>query len=149
MEKIFWFAIILSIAACVAVAACSPALINENAFLNGFVNHEILSIQAVIFTITLASIANIHLEYNKLHERHPELLGRLQSARSELKNNAVWLILIFAVTVVLLILRSSPWTGYAAQAFLTGLILVGLLFNILVLSDITMSIFSIKPTKKS
>lgn len=59
--------ILVALAAVLAVACiCQPSLLSENTILNGLMNHEVLALMAVILTVTLASVANIHLAINRI-----------------------------------------------------------------------------------
>ena len=63
-------AYILLIAFCagsVTISVVRPDFLgDDNIFLKNFVNHEFLNILGLILAITLASVANIHLAFNRI-----------------------------------------------------------------------------------
>ena len=61
---------VFAAAGLVVVAARPEWASDQNSFLRNFVTHEFLSLLGVILAITLASVANIHLEFNKIEERY-------------------------------------------------------------------------------
>ncbi|WSH28018.1 hypothetical protein U8P75_04435 [Rhizobium beringeri] len=64
----------------IAVAAARPDWISDqNTFLKGFIGQDILNLLGVILAITLASVANIHLQFNHIEERY----GKRGCARHE------------------------------------------------------------------
>lgn len=125
---------------------------DQNSFLKGFVNHEFLNVLGVILAITLASLAQLHLSINTLEER----AGRafLRGARDEIKSSARWLIGGFLVGLVLVWLKpllGSPDALANARieaVFNSGaLLLLG--FYVLILIDITGSVFEVEPEFQS
>ena len=53
---------ICAVAVWIVLVFSTPwVLSDQNAFLEAFVSHELLSLLAVVVTITLASAANLHL----------------------------------------------------------------------------------------
>ena len=67
---------IASSAALAVVLICAiynPSYLSDkNEFMHHFVNHELLALLGIIMTITLASAASLHLEFNKIEERYFE-----------------------------------------------------------------------------
>ena len=74
----------------VSVSVCSPKLLVENRFLQDFIENQILNILAVIMTISIASIATIHIWFNELESKHdnkivssPIMQARMESTGRE------------------------------------------------------------------
>jgi hypothetical protein len=62
--------LIVYVAVAICVASTQPHWVDDsNPFLKNFVNHELLNLLGVILAITLASVVNIHFEFNKIEER--------------------------------------------------------------------------------
>jgi hypothetical protein len=114
-----------------------------NRFLSGFVNHELLSFLGVVVTITLASVANLHLELNKLESASGK---RFPKTRKSIRLSAYSLIggLVFGFLIV----ATKPLIGdgvYVLAIWNSAAIIV-IIFNILVLVDLTQATLSLPPT---
>ncbi|MGY3077801.1 hypothetical protein ACVWZZ_004172 [Bradyrhizobium sp. LM6.10] len=128
----------------VAISAARPEWISdENPFLKNFVNHELLALLGVILAITLASIASVHLEFNKIEERYKRRF--LAKSRTNLRKNAYWLISLFAVAVALVAVKPVLCGGAVAQALANMGGLLILLWHVLILITLTQLVFSIEP----
>ena len=114
---------------------------DENQFLKEFVNHEYLNILGVILAITLASLSQLHLSLGRLKKQ----LGNdgLDEIRREIKSSAIWLMLGFIIGLIAVIIKPLIVFGSAGAASVNTLCMWILLFYILVLSDITLSVFDI------
>lgn len=127
---------------CIAIAA--PAILSDkNMFLKDFVGAQMLSFLGVVVTITLASAANLHFELNKL-EAEKGVRGFVKS-RQSIRQSANWLIGLLVLAVVLLVVKPSFGATDMAQSIANGLALVIVLFNVLVLIDLTQMAFRIDP----
>jgi hypothetical protein len=121
-----------------AVGVCAywwPSLLAENEFLKNFINHEILNILAVIMTISLATIATIHIWFNELEQKHHKrVFGK---ARRELNQAAFLLIWLFLIALVLLIVRSMfDKNDHMVVSLFNGGALLLLLGNVITLLDV-------------
>ena len=127
----------------VGLSVCAPATLAENGFLKGFINHEILNILAVIVTITIASIATIHIWFNELEEKHgKKVFGK---ARREINSSAFWLLGLFLVALLLLIVRAYFENSPVGLSLFNGFALMILIANILILIDIMGVVKSLTP----
>lgn len=103
---------------------------------------------AVILTITLASVANIHLSLNALVLRrfrsNPQIKEAAIEVKKEMNENA-WLIFwSFLVTAILLVAKGSfPDTNYIAHSIIHGIALWILLLYFLCMYDIYKVVFGI------
>lgn len=125
----------------ISASICAPYYLSDdgNSFFKGFVTWELLSFLGVVVTITLASAANLHLELNKLEERTRE---SFKEARVAVRQSASSLLALFVAAFVLVMVKptlASPhWNaGVNAVAILI------VLFNLAVLTDLTMAVFRI------
>jgi hypothetical protein len=65
----------------VICAVAQPSLLaDSNGFLLNFVNQELLAILGIIMTITLASAASLHLEFNKIEEKYQKVANNQDAA---------------------------------------------------------------------
>ena len=144
MKAIFWVLVIVSIGVVIVISICKPELLVNNQFLKNFINHELLNILAVIVTVTAASTANIHLAFNRVEEKIKKN-DYFKYARQEVNHGAIFLILLFLILVVLLIVRSYFLHNMNVVSFINGISLIILLVNILVLLDVTLTVFAIHP----
>jgi len=146
MNRTIAYTSLLVLAAFLAsVSICAPtAISDENAFLGSFVNHEFLNVLGVILAITLASVAGIHLEFNRIEERY-EQVGALKKSRASLAKAAYWLIALFVIAVVIVVVKPIVASGDASQAFFNSAALVIFLWHILILISLTQLVFKIEP----
>lgn len=132
----------------IVLAATRPEWVSDhNRFLAGFVTHELLGLLGVILAITLASISSIHLEFNKIEERHGK--RGLSKSRKNLSKSAYWLIALFVIAVVVVILKPLLCDNPAAQALMNMAALLILLWHVLILISLTQLVFAIEPDIKS
>lgn len=142
-----------SIAICSLIAALAVVLVcanynpsflsDKNRFMQHFVNHELLAILGIIMTITLASAAQLHLEFNKFEEKAKRRF--LTKTRQGVVHGAFSLIFAFLIAVVIVVLKPLLPHSEGAEALANGLALILLLFNVLVLLDLTQLAFAIRP----
>jgi hypothetical protein len=138
---------IVSIGIWIILSISEPwVLSDENKFLKDFVNHELLNVLGVIMAITLASAANLHLEFNKIEDAASKTF--LTNTRGKVKFSAFSMIVIFFLAVVVVVLKSHLATNDISASFINGSAILLILFNLLVLIDLTMLVFSIPPIHK-
>lgn len=143
MTKTLGYCLLASFAAMsIAIAAARPEWVSDdNTFMKNFVNHELLALLGVILAITLASIASIHLEFNKIEERYKK--RGLTKSRANLRQNAYWLISLFATAVAIVATKPVMCGGAVSQALanMSGMLI--LLWHLLILISLTQLVFSI------
>lgn len=128
------------------VSWCAPELISDdNSFLEGFVNHELLAFLGIIVTITLASAANLHLELNRLEDSTGE---QFDEARSATRAYAYLLIGLFAFGLLLVVLKPILSFSEHWEAGLNGAAIVIIALNILALMDLTGAVFRIPADRR-
>ena len=94
-------------------------------------------------TITLASAANLHLEFNKIEERHQK--RELTNTRRKVKEAANCLIILFLVSVVVVVVKPLLNGNEHVQALFNGAALLIVLWNVLILVELTQLTFAIQP----
>ena len=145
-KSISWCIIISAATVIITCAVAKPELLNDkNSFLHLFVNHELLAVLGIILTITLASAASLHFEFNRIEERLQK--RGLVETRRGVKQGAYCLIILFVVSVVLVVVKPFV-THEIAQALVNGAALFVLLWNILILLELTQLAFAIEPDVK-
>ncbi|MBB2695137.1 UNVERIFIED_ORG: hypothetical protein GGI63_006111 [Rhizobium esperanzae] len=132
-----------AVMAVVLVAARPEWVSDQNTFLAEFMKSQLLSVLGTILAITLASVANVHLEINKIEEKY----GRegLPKTRENLRKNARWLVGLFVAGVAVAFTKplvSGTLTGQGV-ANLSGMFI--LLWHILILLSLMQLVFSIPP----
>jgi uncharacterized membrane protein len=135
----------LAVAVVVICAIVVPNLLSDsNTFLHNFVNHELLAVLGVILTITLASTAQIHLEFNKIEERYKKRNALLR-ARRGVRAAAFFLLFLFLFAVLIVVtkpmLAHAPWS----QTLFNGAAIVIIIWDVLILIELTLTIFGIAP----
>jgi hypothetical protein len=116
-------------------------LSDSNQFVGEFAGRDMLPILGVILAITLASAAQLHLEFNKIEEK----AGReiLNKSRTAVRGAAYGLIGLFLVGSFLSVVKSIVCHTERAQATVNGLCLFVLFFNIIILVEIIQAAFAI------
>ncbi|KIC43134.1 hypothetical protein RA27_07455 [Ruegeria sp. ANG-R] len=134
--------LIVAVGVSICLIAYRPDWLSDNnEFLKNFVNHEYLNILGVILAITLASLSQLHLSLSKLKSRIGD--DGLDEIKAEIKSSAAWLIGGFLLGLVAVILKPLIVFGASGEAAVNAFSMIVLLFYILVLSDITLSVFDI------
>jgi hypothetical protein len=98
------FTIILSAVGGLSVSVGWPALFAENKFLVDFVNHEYINVLAVLVTVSMVSVVQIHLEYTRIERRFKERV--FGDARKAVNLSALILSTMIVVAFVLSFLRA-------------------------------------------
>ena len=93
--------------------------------------------------ITLASTANLHLELNRIENAAKKAI--LTRTRAAVSCSAFSMIAGFVLAVVVVVIKPHLPQSQIAMSFVNGAALLIILFNILVLIDLTQLAFSIKP----
>ncbi len=136
MRNVFLILMIAISGIVVSLSVCMPAILAKNEFLVGFINQEILNIMAVIMTISIASIATIHIWFNELEDKHGKKV--FGAARREINQAAFYFIALFLLQLLLLVVRSLPifHESEVALSLFNGASLLLLLASVMTLWDI-------------
>lgn len=128
----------------ISIIICRPEWVGDNnEFLRGFVNHEYLNVLGVIFAISLASLSQAHLSLNRIEENRQKECFR--ETRKEIKKAAIWLICLFSLAFVVVIGKPLICTTQTETAIANSMAIVIFSMYVLVLLDITMAVFDLKP----
>jgi hypothetical protein len=111
-----------------------------NGFLKGFVNQELLALLGVIVAITLTTTGNLHFELNKLQDRTGAPFAK---TRQSVRLSAYSLIVLFLLGALLVIVKPLVGTAPTATAVCNSLAIVIIVFNALVLTDLTVTTFKL------
>lgn len=128
----------------ISVVLENPGWLSDaNSFLKDFVGSNLLNVLGVILAITLASAAQLHLEFNKAEERH----GRrgLNRSREGVRGATYSLIVLFTISVVVLVYKPVLGTTERWQAAINSIELYILFMNVMLLVDLTQTAFTIQP----
>lgn len=147
MTRILSIAALIILAIAIGLVSCVEPhwLSDRNAFLKGFVNHELLTILGVIVTITLASAASLHLELNRLEDSFSESFAE---ARFATKAYAYLLIALFGFALALVTLKPLLAVNAHWEAAFNGAAIWIIALNILAWLDLTSAVFAIPPDRK-
>lgn len=146
MKYVHFIILIVTAGVIVAMSVCNPSILAKNGFLIGFVNQEILGIMAVIMTISIASIATIHIWFNELEEKHERKV--FGAARREINQAAFSFIGLFVLQLICLFVRSLPIfeQNETAVSLFNGVSLLLLLGSVITLWDIMAVVRALTPT---
>lgn len=141
--------VISFIAVWIILSVAAPWVLSDgNALLASFISQGgFISFLGVVVTITLASAANLHLELNKMEEKIQKRI--FAKTRISLKKSAFWLIGMLVIGIVLASTKSLVCSTETAQSFFNGACLLIVLFNVLVLIDLTQTAFALEPSIKN
>src|SRR4051794_10942065 len=92
---------------------------------------------------TLASAGQLHLTFNAIEERHCRRF--LYGTRAHLRQAAFMLIWLFLGAVALLIVKPLVRTSPTVTSITNGIGLLILLWEVLLMVEITQTVFAIKP----
>lgn len=145
MKIICWVIMIVGVGVVLALSVCSPAILNDNEFLRGFVTHEILGMLAVIMTISIATIATIHIWFNELEQKHEKRV--FGAARREINQSAMVFIGLFLFQLAVLIVKSLHVfaANETARSLFNGVSILVLLASVLTLVDIMNVVKALTP----
>lgn len=143
MSRILAYTIIaLFIAVSIILISARPDWVSDqNIFLKNFINHEYVNILGVILAITLASVANLHLEFNKIEERYNRKF--LDRSRINLRKGAYWLIGLFVSGFIIVLVKPIIDGGATSEGVANMASLLILLWQVLILISITQLVFAI------
>lgn len=141
IKTLFYVITIVLTALLAAISIIAPEVINQNKFLTGFINQEILNIQCVIVTVTLVSIAQAHIEYSRLEAAAEAKV--FDKARRELNNTASVLVSTLFLLLIILIFIGGTNNESIALALMKSFALLLLTIAILSMADIGRTIAAI------
>lgn len=107
-------ALVIASVAGLAASISSPELFAKNSFLVNFVNHEYVNVLAVLVTVSMVSVVQIHLEYTRIERRfNMRVFG---DARKAVNTSAVVLASLLCGSFFLSFLRAEvahneTWTS--------------------------------------
>lgn len=141
-------AVTCMVAISISATICNPSFFARNDFLEHFITYELLRILAIILTVTLASIANIHLSLNRLvrmaFRNKADGVRRANDVRREINQNGWTLVILFVVACVLLFIKGWPEQNSLYILSLVNAFGITILFTyILILCDTYQVIFAI------
>lgn len=133
--------------ALVSMLVCKPLWLSDNTFLKGFISFEILSLLAVILTVTLASVANIHLAINRIIAKHlsgdNEQVRVASEIKSEIKSNAWTIFFSFFFAVIILFVKGLNEADAFIVSACNAAMLWILFLNLMCILDIYRVIYGI------
>ena len=143
MQIIFGVTIIVLMGVIISLSVCAPGILANNTFLANFIEDQILNILAVIMTISITSIATIHIWFNELEAKHQKkVFGK---ARKQINQGAFLFIGLFIAEVVLLIFRSFFAGNLVAISIFNGIAMLLLLCSVFTLIDIMAVVKALTP----
>lgn len=140
-----WIAVLLAALLCFVVSFYDPAIIGTNAFINAMVSYELVSILVVILTVTLASVANIHLALGRvkrqLAEQGKDITPQVRVARRELSENAWVLFGAFCLLWVVLFVKGETAQNVVWLTVCHSFAIMIVVISLAILYDIYRSVY--------
>lgn len=134
MRRLPIITLIVSLAAGVAISICKPEFLAENRFLEGFVNHEYINVLAVIVTVSMVSVVQIHLEYTRIERRFKvKVFG---DARRAVNSSALILTGMLALAFAISFVRAQVGDEKVAVSIVHTIALLTILEAIFIMYDL-------------
>lgn len=130
-----------------------PDWLSKNEFLKQVISHEVLALMAVILTVTLASVANIHLALNRVvndrfkHNNEMKLLA--EDVKKEIRDNAWMIFWGFSLTIFALFVKGISPENLSLVAMINAFVLWILGLYIMCMYDIYKVVFGVADIDKS
>lgn len=139
-----WIILTFFVLSTVIITFASPEVLANNKFLDEIVSHELVAILIVILTVTMASVANIHLSLGRIRirllEKGLDIKNDISLARSELSENAWYIFYAFCMLLVSLFIKSH-FSNVYVNSLVNSFGVVVFIFNMLVMYDIYKSVY--------
>ncbi len=127
------------------ISICYPSYLNdENGFLKGAVNHELLAVLGFVVALTLGKAGDIHVELNRIQDQTGK---QFKNTRKAIKRSYQSLIVAFLIAGVLVVVKPNLVSEPVLIALVNSLAIILVYFSVAVLYDITATVFGIPPAK--
>lgn len=137
-----WIRLTVLLAVLMTVSFTDPHLLDDqNKFLAGFVDEDLLSILGFIVAVTLASSASIQFELNRIEDVTGKAFVR---ARASLRKSAYSLIVLFGAAGILVVVKPVVPNVPRNLAVANSLAISIVFFNLSVMLDLTRTVFKIR-----
>lgn len=125
-----------------------PSFLAQNSFLDAFVSPEVLGLQAVILTVTLASVANIYISLNRListvYSSSEKAAAIATEVKRETKEDCHYIAGSFVATTALLLVKGAiPKEPLIWLSLVNGAVLWFLLLSLLSMLDVYQVAFGV------
>jgi hypothetical protein len=136
VRKLFpWVYLVILATVLLLLSAFRPEWVgDQNSFLKNFVGSDLIATLGIVVSITLASIANIHLHLNRLAV---EIDRKFTRTKRSLRRSALSLCWAFIAAIALSILKPLISAGPISSALANSFAIVILYFSAQILLDIT------------
>lgn len=141
--KITWQHILVALVfnCLVVVSFCLPTVLSDkNKILATFINEQMIATLGVVISVNIAALAQFHLSLNKIQA---SLGNTFKKVRDEIKSSGRWMVTLFAISTLLLFIKSIIGDDFILQSLLNSLQIVLLLVFILIMYDIIDTIFEV------
>ena len=108
---------------------------DKNTFALKFIGSDLLSLVGVVMSITLASATNINFELNKLQIKG--VGDSFTRTRGAIRNSAIALIVSWLIALGVVVVKPLVGGGDTATSLVNGLGLLVVVFDALMLVDLT------------
>jgi len=129
---------VLVLAGGLTVSISRPGFFSGNEFLVNFVNHEFINVLAVMVTVSLVSVVQIHLEYTRIERRFKKRVFSV--ARSKVNLSALILIALMILAFPISFLKSEFEGCDAALSIIFVISLMCILEAIFIMYDLIQTV---------
>lgn len=131
---------LLVFAACgVVLTICEPSFLGANTFLMNFVNHEYINVLAVIVTVSLVSVTQIHLEYSRIERRF--FTRVFAEARRQINLSALLMTLMLGFSFIISFLRAHNTGAMVWSSALHTAALLTIITSIFLMYDLVRTVY--------
>lgn len=139
MRPVQFISLLIFAALLVAVSICSPETLSKNQFLDEFVNHEYINVIAVIVTVSLVSVTQIHLEYSRIERRFDvRVFGE---ARGTINLGALILTSMLLLAFLISFVRAEVSTDLVQLSLTHGAALLTILASVFIMYDLVRTVY--------
>lgn len=123
----------------VGLSVCAPSFLATNQFLDEFVNHEYINVLAVIVTVSLVSVTQIHLEYSRIERRFK--IRVFQDARRTVNIGAMLLTSMLLLAFVISIVRAAVGGDEQMLSLVHGAALLTVATSVFIMYDLVRVVY--------
>jgi hypothetical protein len=133
--------LIATVTVAIVLTAVTPSLLSDqNSFLRGFVNHELVGFMGVVVTISLASASSLYLELGRIgRERSIDV----SKPKKGVRFSALSLLIALSAAIAIVIVKPAALDSLYLQSAFNSFAVLVIVFSILILTDLVKAGFSI------
>lgn len=138
MKKIPAITLIFLLVAGVTISVCKPKFFADNEFLSNFINNQYVSVLAIIVTVSLVSVTQIHLEYTRLERQFKKRV--FYKARDAVNSSAIILTSMLSSAFVLSFTAAQVQSNTTVVSIIFVIAMLTILESIFIMYDLVQTV---------